>query len=60
MSKNNRKAMYETLKANGQNGITPDLSQDDGSLEKEFGKPVVPKTEEPVVPKDKPKGKGKK
>lgn len=38
MSKNNRKVMYEKLKANGKKGLIPDLSQDDGSLEAEFGK----------------------
>ena len=35
----NRRLEYTRLKNNGLNGRIPDLSQDDGSLELEFGTP---------------------
>lgn len=48
MSKANRLKMYKKLKAEDR------LSQDDGSLEKEFG---VPKVEEKKIEQPKPKGR---
>lgn len=50
MSKKNRKAMYDTLVKNQRLGRTPNLSQDDGALVKEFGQPKF----------DTPKKEGKK
>lgn len=37
MSLKNRKAEYERLIKNDQDGKTPGISQDDGALVKEFG-----------------------
>lgn len=47
MSKKNRKAMYDKLVANDKAGKKPGLSQDDGSLIKEFGAPAPTPTPAP-------------
>lgn len=39
MSKKNRLKEYQRLVENGKNGRKPNLSQDDGSLVREFGDP---------------------
>ena len=51
MSVENRKAMYDKLVKEGR------LSQDDGALEKEFGK--APTAKEPVEKPEKPEEKPK-
>ena len=43
MSQKLRKQMYDKLVQNGKDGKKPDLSQDDGALEREFGKPETMK-----------------
>ena len=63
MSKESRRKEYERLIENDKAGRIPGISQDDGSLVKEFGEPEVeaPKDQEKPVPSPpKPKAKGKK